>query len=156
MKLNFFSRILLLFSMQSNDAPNQKAIVENSGDDKIPVCEYLTIFNHKDGSISLVFHIEKDEILGLGEEMNAIREEAYMNGYNWEAFLNYHLKQSAPEILEEMKTDSEAGAYIAYYDDGAKNKEKVNRFADIIHHLVENKEEIFRILREHGDDIEWD
>ena len=79
-----------------------------------------------------------------------------MNGYNWEAFLNYYLTQNAPEILEEIGTDPEASSYVAFYNDNIKNEEKVKRFADIIISLVENKEKIFKILREHGNDIAWE
>ena len=79
-----------------------------------------------------------------------------MNGYNCEAFLNYYLPVNAPEILEDMETDPEAGSYVAYYEDGTANQEKVKRLAEIIVSLVENKEEIFKILREKGDEIEWD
>ena len=47
--------------------------------------------------------------------------------------------------------------YSAYYEcDGEENEKKMRRFADIIIHLVENKEEIFKILRKNGDEIEWD
>ena len=63
---------------------------------------------------------------------------------------------NAPEILEDMETDSEAGSYVAYYDDGTANQEKVIRLAEIIVSLVENKEEIFKVLREKGNEIEWD
>lgn len=121
-----------------------------------PNRDYLFIMNQDDGSVALCFNIEDDYILALGDEMNEVREEAYMNGYNWEVFLNYYLAVNAPEILEDMKTDSEAGGYVAYYEDGTANEGKVKRLADIIVSLVENKEEIFKILREKGNEIEWD
>ena len=42
-----------------------------------------------DKHISISFYVENKEILTIGEKMNEINEEAYMNGYNWEAFFNY-------------------------------------------------------------------
>ncbi len=120
------------------------------------ITDYLALFHHEDGSIALTFNIEDDRIFALGEEMNALREEAYMNGYNWDAFLNYYLAVNAPDILEGMETDPEAGGYVAYYENGVENEAKAKRLADIIVSLIENKEEIFRILRENGDEIEWD
>ncbi|MDE5871011.1 MAG: immunity 51 family protein, partial [Muribaculaceae bacterium] len=114
------------------------------------------ITHHEDGGISIYFGIENEKIFALGEEMNDIREEAYMNGYNWDAFLNYYLAENAPEILEDMESDPEAGSYVAYYEDGAANEDKAKRLADLIISIVENKEEIFKILREKGDEIEWD
>ena len=118
--------------------------------------DYLYITHEEDGGISLYFAIENKKILALGEEMNDIREEAYMNGYNWDAFLNYYLAENAPDILEDMESDPEAGSYVAYYEDGAANEDKAKRLADLIISLVENKEAVFKILREKGDEIEWD
>ena len=37
--------------------------------------------------------------------MNEINEEAYMNGYNWDAFFNYYLEENAPDILESLESD---------------------------------------------------
>ena len=64
--------------------------------------------------------------------MNEINEEAYMNGYNWDAFFNYYLEENAPDILESMESDPEAGSYAAYFEDTAENEQKAKRFADII------------------------
>lgn len=118
--------------------------------------EYLFIMSHDDGSISLSFNIEDENILALGEEMNEIREEAYMNGYNWDAFMNYYLAVNAPDILDDMESDPEAGTYVVYFVDGASNRVKVKRLAEIIVYLVEHKEVIFKVLREKGEEIEWD
>ena len=117
---------------------------------------YLSIIHHDDGSVALYFNIEDDKILALGEEMNQICDEAYMNGYNWEAFLGYYLTEKAPDILRDMETDPEAGTYVAYYEDGTTNEDKAKRLADIIGSLVDNKQEIFKLLHEEGDKIEWD
>lgn len=88
--------------------------------------------------------------------MNEINEEAYMNGYNWDAFFNYYLAKNAPDILENMESDPEAGSYAAYFEDTRENEERAKRFADIIISLIENEEDIYKILREKGDEIEWD
>ena len=121
-----------------------------------PDHDYVFVTHNEDGSVDVYFNIETDEILALGDEMNGINDDAYMNGYNWEAFLNHYLARNAPDILEDMETDSEAGTYVAFYEDGAANEDKAIRLAETIISLVENKEEIFRILREEGDGIEWD
>lgn len=117
--------------------------------------EYINI-NKSDETITLCFYIENAEIMAIGEKMNAINEEAYMNGYNWEAFLNYYLEQNAPDILEEMESDPEAGMYTAYYPLTEQNEIKANKFAEIICSLIENEEEIYKILRECSEEIEWD
>lgn len=38
--------------------------------------------------INLTFNIEQDKPFDIGEKMNEICADAYMNGYNWEAFFN--------------------------------------------------------------------
>ena len=110
--------------------------------------EYVQIYTNGSGNIVLLFEDEKEKPLAVGQKMNEINEEAYMNGYNWDAFFYYY--------LAEMESDPEAGSYAAYFEDTAENEQKAKRFADIIISLIENEEEIYKILREKGDEIEWD
>ena len=118
--------------------------------------DYIRIINHDDGSIALCFDIENDKILEIGDEMNEMVEDAYMNGYNWDAFLHYYLAENAPNILEGMGTDPEAGSYVAYYEGNPENEARAIRFAEIIISLVEDKEKLFKFLQEKADYIEWD
>lgn len=118
--------------------------------------EYVKVYENDEGSIVLLFMIEADKPLAVGERMNDIKEEACMNGYNWEAFFNYYLEKHAPDILEGMDTDPEAGTYTAYFDNTKENKQKAKRFADIIISLIENEKELYKILRKSGNDIEWE
>lgn len=106
--------------------------------------------------ISLNFFIENEEIAAIGEKMEKINPEAYMNGYNWEAFLNYYFEKNAPEVLEGMDSDPEAGMYVVYYDNTADNTGKAGKLAEIIGYLVENPEDIYEIVRKHSDEIEWE
>lgn len=88
--------------------------------------------------------------------MNEIHEEAYMNGYNWEAFFNFYIPKYAPDIMVGMDTDSEAGMYVAYYDLSNENKKRAEKFLALIKFLMENEKELYRALKEDGDKIEWD
>lgn len=88
--------------------------------------------------------------------MNEIHEDAYMNGYNWEMFLNYYLEKNAPDVLEGLDSDPEAGLYAAYYDVSIENEKKAEKLAEIIRFLIENEVELYRIVREEGDQIEWE
>lgn len=106
--------------------------------------------------ISFAFYIENKKIMEIGAEMEKINPEAYMNGYNWEAFLNYYLEKNAPEVLEGMDPDPEAGTYAVYYEMSPENSEKAGKLEEIIEYLIENPDDIYEILREHGDEIEWD
>lgn len=109
-----------------------------------------------ESSVSVCFYNTEPRIMAIGEKMEAIREEAYMNGYNWEAFFNYYLEKNAPDILEEMESDPEADMYAAYYPLTAENEVRANRFVEIIRALVEHEEELCRIVKEEGSEIEWD
>lgn len=131
-------------------------IMSTTGERDIFNNEYVKIYANDSGSIVLLFENEAEKILAIGERMNEINEEAYMNGYNWDAFFNYYLAKNASDILENMESDPEAGSYAAYFEDTRENEERAKRFADIIISLIENEEDIYKILREKGDEIEWD
>ena len=118
--------------------------------------DYVQVFANGNGDIVLLFEIENDKPLAVGEKMCEINENAYMNGYNWDAFLRYCLAEKAPDILESFDSDPEAGSYAAYFEESEENEEKARRFADIVISLVENEKETCRIVRERGDEIEWE
>lgn len=131
-------------------------IMSTTGERDIFNNEYVKIYANDSGSIVLLFENETEKILAIGERMNEINEETYMNGYNWDAFFNYYLAKNAPDILENKESDPEAGSYAAYFEDTRENEERAKRFADIIISLIENEEDLYKILREKGDEIEWD
>ena len=79
-----------------------------------------------------------------------------MNGYNWDALFRYYLAERAPELLIGLDSDPEAGSYVAYYERNAENEAKAQQLAEIIVSLVENEEELYRLVREEGDKIQWD
>ena len=106
--------------------------------------------------IRVYFQNEMSKPLAIGDKMYTINEEAYMNGYNWDALFNYYLAKHAPEVLEGMEGDPEAGSYAAYYAPSLENEAKAQRFVEIIRSLIENEEELYRIVREESDEIEWD
>lgn len=89
---------------------------------KVPGHEYLTICRHDDGTVSLYFDVEDERILALGE----------MNGYDWDTALKNYLAVNAPDLLEGMNTDPEAGTFVVFYDANAENEEKIRRIVDIL------------------------
>ncbi len=102
------------------------------------------------------FYIENPKVMAVAEKMEELCQDAYMNGYNWEAFFNCYLAINAPELLEDMHTDPEAGMYVAYYDLTSENEVKVAQFNELIHKLVEEPELLYDFMREHAADVEWD
>lgn len=119
--------------------------------------DFVTKVEHEDfGEFSVCFHIEKDRIMEIGEKMNEINEMAYMNGYNWEAFLNRYLQINNPDILENMESDPEAGMYVAYFHSNAENGKRADKLVEIIKTLVENEDDIYDFVTTEGETIEWD
>jgi hypothetical protein len=131
----------------------EESDTKESGENKM--ADYTAVVRHEN-SISVCFYIEQDKPFAIGEKMNELNEEAYMNGYNWDAFFNYYLPKYAPDVTEGMNTDPEAGMYVAYYALTPENEARAEKFAAIICSLVENEAELYRIVREEGGEIVWD
>ncbi|TCI90623.1 Imm51 family immunity protein [Tenacibaculum sp. M341] len=117
--------------------------------------DYVSIRKHET-SLSVCFYIEKDKPFKIGEKMKQYNEEAYMNGYNWEAFFNYYLAKNYSEITINMNTDPEAGMYVAYYDLTSENEQRAENFVTIIENLIENEDTLYEIVKNEGNEIEWD
>ena len=100
--------------------------------------------------INLTFYIEHDKPFEIGEKMNEIYDKAYMNGYNWEAFLNYYLEKNSPEVLERLEMDQEEGIITAYYDNTLENEEKAEKLKNIINDLIENEDKLYKVLKDEG------
>lgn len=119
--------------------------------------KYTAIIKHDESKqISVCFYIEQDRILSIGDKMNKINDQAYMNGYNWEAFINFYLKQNEPDLLKGMGSDPEAGMYVAYYELTPENLIKSEKLVAVFQNLIDNEEKIYEIVEEHGAEIEWD
>jgi len=124
--------------------------------------DYISISKYEDNipggtrvsTIAVSFLIELEKPFAIGEKMNEINEEAYMNGYNWGAFFNYYLSKYAPDVLEGLIDDSEAGTYVAVYELTPDNEVKANKLVEIIRDLVENEDKLYRIIQEEGENIE--
>ncbi len=124
---------------------------------KLHLPDYLKVLTLEEQNIvEVYFFVEALKPYAVGQKLNAITEQAYMNGYNWEALLVYCLERNLPDLLEEMKTDCEAESYVAYYKDTPENREKANRLADFIGYLVEDEEDLCQIVNNNGDEIAWD
>ena len=80
-----------------------------------------------------------------------------MNGENWAIFFQYYLEQYAPDLLEGLESDAEAGMYAAYYETATpENHRKALQLADLLNALLAHPEQIYQILRTTEDEIEWD
>jgi hypothetical protein len=107
-------------------------------------------------NITVRFYNEKDKPFRIGEKMYKINEEAYMNGYNWDAFLNYYLSKNEPRLLNGLDPDPEAGSYFAHYELTPENEKKADEFSKLIIELIEDENKIYEIVKNEGNEIEWD
>ena len=107
-------------------------------------------------SISVCLYCETQRLMDIGRKMEGINPEAYMNGYNWAAFLRWYLSVAAPDLLDGLEDDPEAGMCCLYYPLSPENEKKAERFGQMVGDLIGDEERIYRLLREHGDEIEWD
>ena len=119
------------------------------------MADYVSIFTYKN-QVSLMLQASGKTVMALGEKLEALCPDAYMNGYNWEALLRYYLEKNAPDILEGMAPDPEADMYEAHWPLTPENEAKARRFEEIIRSLVENEEMLCRFVQENGGEIEWD
>lgn len=62
--------------------------------------DLVTVLSNEDG-IQISLDVQQDAVLQIGEMMQEIQEEAYMNGENWAIFFQYYLEQYAPDLLED-------------------------------------------------------
>ena len=119
--------------------------------------DYLSVTEFPDANcISITLFIESDELMTLGEQLNAVCDEAYMNGENWNALLTAYLEKNAPELLEELEPDPEAGMYAAEYPLTNENRIKAQQLSGLIVSLVSEPERLRRFVAEHAEEIEWD
>lgn len=124
-----------------------------------PLPDYLKVLVMEEQNIVEVsFSIEAPKPYALGQKLNGLNEQACMNGYNWNALLECCLEQNLPELLEELETDCEAGSYAACYKNTPENREKASQLADFIRYLVEDEEDLCKIVQDDGEtiEIEWD
>lgn len=106
--------------------------------------------------VYVIFDVTTQKVMGIGAKMEEICPEAYMNGYNWDAFLTYYLQKQAPDLLVGMDPDPEADMYAAHYAQSAENEARAAKFVELVNALLENEDEIYKLIREEGGQIEWD
>lgn len=120
-------------------------------DDSIKLIE-----NPEHGSISVCVYNENEGIFQLGERLNERFEEAYMNGYNWDALIRFYVGKVDPDLMKDVETDPEAGMFSAYMPHSVDNLEKMRRFESHIRKLVSDEAALFKFIDENVEAIEWD
>lgn len=117
--------------------------------------EYICI-NKLDDCIDLVFYIDMERVMAVGEKLEEINENAYMNGENWGILLDFYIKQNVPELIGTFESDAEAGMYAASFENSPEGEKSAQSMADIIISLIEDENELIDFVSEFGEEIEWD
>ncbi len=117
--------------------------------------DYINI-EKLDDCFDLAFYIEAEEVMAVGEKLEEINENAYMNGENWGVLLDFYIEKNAPELIDTYEVDAEAGMYAASFENSPEGEKAAQAMADIIISLVENEDKLLDFVRKFGDEIEWD
>ena len=117
--------------------------------------DYVEIIEN-DGSLDVMFYIDRAEIMAIGEELAAINANAYMNGYNWQALLDCYITKFAPGLAFDFEADSEADMFAAYFEKSEEGARNAMTLVNIIKSLIEDKQKLFRFVSEYGDEVDWD
>ena len=107
-------------------------------------------------TISVCVFNENDGIFEFGERLNEQFDEAYMNGYNWEALIKYYVNKVDPDLMQEVETDPEAGMFSAYMAYSQENLEKMKRFETHIRTMLTDEQTLVQFIADNYDNIEWD
>ncbi|CAM2007603.1 Imm51 family immunity protein [Acanthopleuribacter pedis] len=106
--------------------------------------------------ISVCLYCENDDLFALGERINAKFEEAYMNGYNWDALIRCYIGKQDAQLMSEIESDPEAGMYSGYTSFSPENLEKMKRFEAYLRDMLTNETRLMTFIRAHQSEIEWD
>lgn len=106
--------------------------------------------------IQVCVYNEMEGLFELGERINARFEDAYMNGYNWDALIRFYVSTVDPDLMAEVETDPEAGSFSAYLSDSPENLEKMRRFESHVRAMVADEQALMKFIEDHCDEIEWD
>lgn len=107
-------------------------------------------------SISVCVYNENDGIFEFGERINEQFEEAYMNGYNWDALITYYVNSVDSDLMTEVNTDPEAGMFSAYMEYNQDNLDKMKRFEAHIRTMLTDEAVLLKFIADNYEEIEWD
>jgi hypothetical protein len=107
-------------------------------------------------SVSVCVYNEQEGLFELGERINARFEQAYMNGYNWDALIRFYVASVDHALMDEVESDPEAGMFSAYMSYSPENVEKMKRFESHVRAMVADEGTLMGFIEEHYEEIEWD
>ena len=107
-------------------------------------------------SIAVCVYNENDELFEFGERINKQFDQAYMNGYNWDALITYYVNSVDSDLMAEINTDPEAGMFSAYIEYNQDNLYKMKRFEAHIRTMLSDEAILLKFITDNYEKIEWD
>ncbi len=107
-------------------------------------------------SISVCVYNEHDGLFALGKRIHEKHEEAYMNGYNWDALIRFYVGQKDPDLMAQVETDPEAGMFSAYINHTTENLDLMKRFEAHVREMVADDDRLMAFVDDNVGEIEWD
>lgn len=149
--------VFACLGLKYEDAPVEisKGTQKDAKGNGINKNDYISFFKD-DERVEICVDVGNEKVMEAGEKISAVNDDAYMNGYNWDALFSCYLKKYEPDILKEMETDPEADMYAVFYLLTPENESRAERFVEIIRSLIEQEDKLCQFVKEEGDEIEWD
>jgi len=106
--------------------------------------------------IQIRFLMEENLIFEIGKKINKINNKAYMNGYNWAVLIEYILEKESPKFTDDLESMPEGGSYFMNYPLNEENQIKCKNIVSKIKQLIEEENQLYKIIEEESGFIEWD
>lgn len=116
---------------------------------------YLTLDDEND-KLVLTLNVLHEKCVKIGNHINEIHDAADMNGYNWETLFLYYLTKHNPAYLVGVGTESEADKFVLYAPDIEGFQGNFRDMEKIFTDLLENPDDLYRLVSLEGDLIQWD
>ena len=107
-------------------------------------------------AISVCVYCENDGLFALGKRVNARFEQAYMNGYNWDALIRFYVRSLDPKLMSQIGTDPEAGMFSAYTSYSEQNLALMKQFESHVRQLLSDESSLMKFIEDNENEIEWD
>ena len=119
--------------------------------------EYIQLNkNEKEGSLSVVLDIKNEKIAVLSAKLQTVNGGVTMNGGGWEALLEWYLDEFHPMVSGGMGSSSSSGTYKAYYKLAPVNEKKATQLVEVLTDLIEDDNKLYELIKERGEEIDWD
>lgn len=106
--------------------------------------------------VTVDFYMTNDRVMALMEKLVAVDPDILMSSHDWETLWMYCIKKKDPDILTGMKSVLDMTGFTAIWPLSPENEDRAGRFAALLRSMTEEEEELCRVVREEGGEIEWE